>query len=317
VSRELHPLVARLRDVLASASTWGFQVILAGDFNGVFDPSQDRIPQHVGSTPDTVLMQLLVHQDLADTYRTVHSDTHSLQSMTRINPADSSSGSRIDYILASPELALRVTHSQVASVPGLATDHWLLFTSFSTGMLTKCVRCSSIRKFTKAQSVWNFKVMTQESWASFTQTSESVLELLLPGDHQKDLATSLQQTTVDSMWDVLLEVLNVAAKKTIPQCQLRGEPHPPKEEVPINHGLRLLGWLLRCITALVNHVGVIAYPTWDCLRQTYSSLLGVIPKPDMQAILLGAGFTALPALPPTLPSPSSVWQQFKKELRKL
>ena len=75
------------------------------------------------STPETVLMRLLSHHDLTDTYSVTHSDVYTLQAMTRINPANMSSGSCIDYILASPELALRVTHSQVVSVTGLVTDH--------------------------------------------------------------------------------------------------------------------------------------------------------------------------------------------------
>ena len=92
--------------------------------------------------------------------------------MTRINPAAPSSGSRIDYILASTDLALRATDSCVVSIPGLATDHRLLFSSFSLGMLTKCVRRSVLRKALKAQSVWNYEVMTQESWVQFTKVAE-------------------------------------------------------------------------------------------------------------------------------------------------
>ena len=46
VASELHPLVARLQGILSSACASGLQVIIAGDLNGVFDPSQDRIPGH-------------------------------------------------------------------------------------------------------------------------------------------------------------------------------------------------------------------------------------------------------------------------------
>ena len=98
-------------------------------------------------------MQFLAGQGPTDTYQVVHSGECSLQSMIRIHPADSTSGSWIDYILASQELTLHITHSQVVPVPGLATDHQLLFTSFSTGMLTKCVQQSAIWKFVKAQDV--------------------------------------------------------------------------------------------------------------------------------------------------------------------
>ena len=82
--------------------------------------------------------------------------------MTWISPANVHSGRHIDYILASHELALQATQSQVVSVPGLVTDHQLLFTSFSTGPLTKCVRRSVLCKSMKGQSVWNFGAMTQE-----------------------------------------------------------------------------------------------------------------------------------------------------------
>ena len=174
-------MVARLQGILSSASSLGYQVILAGDLNGVFNPVQDHIPGHMSSVPDTHLMRFLAGQGLMDTYRVVHPNESSMQSMTRINPADLTRGSRIDYILVSQELALRVTHSKVVSVPGLATDHQLLFTAFSTGMLTKCVRRSVIRKFIKAREVWNFKAMTQESWASFTKRSEEVAMIQLPG----------------------------------------------------------------------------------------------------------------------------------------
>ena len=123
VASELHPLVARLQGMLSSACASGLQVIIAGDLNGVFDPSRDCIPGHKSSTPETVLMRLLSHHDLTDTYSVTHSDVYTLQAMTCINPANMSSGSCIDYILASPELALQVPHSQVVSVTGLVTDH--------------------------------------------------------------------------------------------------------------------------------------------------------------------------------------------------
>ena len=104
-------------------------------------------------SPDTPLMRFLARQDLTDIFCMVHPDDHSLQSMTRIDPADPVKGSRIDYILASPGLALQATHSQVVPVLGLATDHQLLFASFSLGMLTKCVHCAALQKYMKAQSV--------------------------------------------------------------------------------------------------------------------------------------------------------------------
>jgi hypothetical protein len=127
------------------------------------------------------------------------------------------SGSRIDYILASPGLAYQVSDSHVVSVPGLATDHCLLFTSFSTGMLTKCVRQSLVRKFTKAQSVWNFGAMLPDDWMQFRQVSESLLDMQLLGTPQEELAALLQQESVDSVWGTLSGVLDAAAVKTIPQ----------------------------------------------------------------------------------------------------
>ena len=141
---EALPLTARLHGMLSSARAQGYQVILAGDLNGVFNPSCDRFPTTTSVVPDTALMRLLAHQELIDTFHMVYPREHSLRSMTRINPADPSSGSCIDYILASPELALHATHSQVVTVPGLATDYHLLFCSFALGMLTKCVCHSSL-----------------------------------------------------------------------------------------------------------------------------------------------------------------------------
>jgi exonuclease III len=102
-------------------------VILGGDLNGVFDPSCDQVLGQPTRSPDTPLMQFLAQQDLTDIFCAAHPDDHSLQSMTRIDPADPMKGSCIDYILASPELALWMTHSQVVPVLGLATDHQLLF----------------------------------------------------------------------------------------------------------------------------------------------------------------------------------------------
>ena len=99
-------MVARLQGILSSASCLGYQVILAGDLNEVFNPLQDRIPGHMSSVPDTHLMRFLAGQELMDTYRVVHPNESSMQSMTRVDPADLTRGSRIDYILASRELAL-------------------------------------------------------------------------------------------------------------------------------------------------------------------------------------------------------------------
>src|SRR3984885_4216632 len=100
--------------------------------------------------------------------------------MTQIDPADPVKGSCIDYILASPELVLWATHSQVVPVLGLATDHQLLFASFSLGMFTKCVHHAALWKYMKAQSIWNFKAMGQEEWAVFSQVSEELVTAALP-----------------------------------------------------------------------------------------------------------------------------------------
>ena len=180
IPHETQSMVTRLQGVLASARSLGYQVILGGDLNGVFDPSCDRVPGQLARGPDTPLMWFLAQQDLTDIYCVVHPDDHSLQSMTRIDPADPTKGSRIDYILASPELVLRATHSQVVPVLGLATDHQLLFASFSLGMLTKCVRCAALQKYMKAQSIWKFKAMGQEEWVAFSQVSEELVTAALP-----------------------------------------------------------------------------------------------------------------------------------------
>ena len=141
----------------------------------MFDPLYDRVPGGLSRSPDTALMRLLARQELTDVFRMLCPDEHSLQAMTCINPADPLTGSRIDYILASPELALCATHSQVVPVLGLVSDHHMLFASFSLGMLTKCVCRSSVQKYMKAQSSWNFSAMTQESWAMFSQASEGLV----------------------------------------------------------------------------------------------------------------------------------------------
>ena len=213
ISAELRTLVTRLQSVLVSANTCGYQIILAGDLNGVFNPSQDRIPRHVSSAPDTTLMRFLASQGLADMYRAVHPYDYSLNSMTWVSPVDSLSGSCIDYILATPDLASRIAHSQVVSVPGLATDHQLVFASFQTGMLTKCVQQSAVRRFMKAQNMWDFKAMTQENWISFTQVSEKQVEMQLPGAIWGSLASFLQLESIDVIWEVFLEVLNTTATK--------------------------------------------------------------------------------------------------------
>jgi len=230
-------MIARLHGVLTSASALGYQVILAGDLNGVFDPLYDRIPGGLSRSSDTALMHLLTRQDLTDVFHMLYPDEHSLQAMTRINPADPLTGSRIDYILASPELALCATHSQVVPVLGLVSDRHMLFTSFSLGMLTKCVRHSSVRKYMKAQSSWNFSAMTQESWAMFSQAAEGLVISLVPKADWDQLEVSLQDMSLDSIWEIFIQVLKSAAEKAIPQQQVGGEPWPPKKEVPLNHGI--------------------------------------------------------------------------------
>jgi exonuclease III len=56
IPHELQPMIARLQGILTSASALGFQVILAGDLNGVFNPSYDRVPPVSSRSPDTALM---------------------------------------------------------------------------------------------------------------------------------------------------------------------------------------------------------------------------------------------------------------------
>ena len=261
VSAELRALVTRLQSVLVSASTCGYQIILAGDLNGVFNPSQDRIPRHVSSAPDTTLMQFLASQGLADMYRTVHPYDHSLHSMTWVNPADSLSGSHIDYILATPDLASRVAHSQVISVPGLATDHQLLFASFQTGMLTKCVQRSTLRRFMKAQNVWDFKAMTQENWISFTQVSEKQAEMQLPGATWGNLASFLQQESIDVIWEVFLEVLNTTATKLFHSVVLEESHAPLRRKFLLIVGFALL--VSSCAVLQPSGLQILGKPTWQ------------------------------------------------------
>ena len=303
---------------MVSANTCGYQVILAGDLNGVFNPSQDHIPRHVSSTPDTILMQFLASQGLVDIYRAVHPYDHSLNSMTWINPADSLSGSRIDYILATPDLASHAAFSQVISVPGLATDHQLLFTSFQTGMLTKCVWQSTLQRFTKAQNIWDFKAMAQENWMSFTQVSERQAELELPGATWGNLASFLQQESIDAIWEVFLKVLNTTATKVIPQCRVGGEPHGPLRR----KSLLIMGFALlvgSCIVLQPSGLQMLGklHSAAGQLKQVHSDLLTVTSTPELQPVLLEARAATLPSLPLITSSVTPDWQHFKKEVRKL
>ena len=59
VPHETQPMIARLQGVLASAGALGYQVILGGDLNGVFNPSCDQIPEQMTRSPDTPLMRFL------------------------------------------------------------------------------------------------------------------------------------------------------------------------------------------------------------------------------------------------------------------
>jgi hypothetical protein len=101
-------------------------------------------------------------------------------------------------------------------------------------MLTKCVKRSVLRRFLKAQQVWDFGGMTLESWALFTKVSEEVIIQLLPQIQWGQAGSALIQMSVDDIWGILVEVVNVSAKQTIPQRRQGGEPCPPKEEVPLN-----------------------------------------------------------------------------------
>ena len=88
------------------------------------------------------------------------------------------------------------------------------------------------------------------------------------------------------------------------------EPHPPKNEVPLNCGLCLLGCLLHQIAALLGGSGS------NCgmgtlIRRTYVSLQAVLVKPELEGVLQAAGLTVLSDLPvPDLAQISS-WEVFK------
>ena len=68
--------------------------------------------------------------------------------------------------------------------------------------------------------------------------------------------------SVDDIWDILVEVINISAKQTIPQRRQGGEPCPPKEEIPLNQGVCLLGSLL-CSVATLNGCGGDMFHSWQ------------------------------------------------------
>ena len=154
--------------------------------------------------------------------------------------------------------------------------------------------------------------MTQESWVIFTQVSESRVAELLPGVHPGSLASYLQHVSVDGIWDILLDVLNTAARVAIPQRRLGGEARPPKEEVPINRGLNLLGRLLHCITTVSGQCEATVQSEWGCLKRTYASLVAVIAMPELQTALHDTGLTTMPELPPPFPTLTLPWQYFQE-----
>ena len=236
--------------------------------------------------------------------------------MTRIDPADPAKGSCIDYILASPELALRATHSQVVPVLGLATDHLLLFASFSLGMLTKCVHRAVLRKHMKAQSVWNFNAMGQEEWSAFSKVSEDLVTAALPHVEWGQLGVSLCHQTVDNIWEILAGVLKSAAERIIPQCQVGGEPRPPKEEVPLNCCIRLLGQLLHYILAPESFKVTDAQLRYST-EKTYASFQVSFGQTDTHAALQASGLVALPDLPDLVPVGASTWRSFVSHIQSL
>ena len=70
--------MVRLQGVLSSASAVGQEVIVAGDMNGVFNPSLDCVPGVHSMSPDTALMQFMAQQGLVDTFHMLHPEEHSL-----------------------------------------------------------------------------------------------------------------------------------------------------------------------------------------------------------------------------------------------
>ena len=75
---------------------------------------------------------------------------------------------------------------------------------------------------------------------------------LVPQANWDQLEVSLQDMSLDSIWEIFIQVLKSAAEKAIPQQQVGGEPRPPKKEVPLNCGIRLLGHILQYITTPSN-----------------------------------------------------------------
>ena len=58
------------------------------------------------------------------------------------------------------------------------------------------------------------------------------------------------------------------------------------------------------------------YASEDLLQRTHSSLLAVIPAPELQSALTEAGLTTLPGLPLSFPSHAPAWQHFKKSIQR-
>jgi hypothetical protein len=168
----------------------------------------------------------------------------------------------------------------------------------------------------KAQSVWNFGVMTQESWVAFARVSEDLVTVALPQGCWGQLGVSLSNLTVDEIWEVFIAMLQSAAKKVIPQRRVGGEPRPPKEEVPINRGLHLLGSLLRKTIALPVTLGH-SYNSRLSLEKVYLSLQALFTLPELQVMLQTVGLTALPDLPLIDLNQTSGWQVFRKTIRSL
>ena len=126
---------------------------------------------------------------------------------------------------------------------------------------------------------------------------------------------SVRDMSVDDIWEVFIAMVQHAAKEVIPRRRVGGEPRPPKSEVPLNRGIRLLGHLLRQIATMTGS------PSSTCIRssleKTYSTLQTVFALPELQDILQVEGLTSLPDLPPVITVQATSWQVFRQRMHHL
>jgi ribonuclease HI len=240
------------------------EIIMAGDFNGLIDPSKDKFPPTPQTTPNTRTLKTIQESALVDIYRTFHqTDGYTFGNLCfePTEPSTTRSKSRIDYVFTTDDTFTRIDEI-VAFNPNVygndphraLLDHnGIMFSILSPN--DDFIQTTS-EPLTTTQIVIDFKQCTKTHWDDYhiKLLNNEALFVQMTGPLNSCRNENEALIALEDCFISLTKELTKAAHTTLPTKTVGGKHHrfTPHE---IRDGHYLIQYIKRMQKNVIDLVG--------------------------------------------------------------